>query len=78
MAQGTRRRLFLLVLAVAALTGLLATPASQSAHAQMCCETCESIYDWCLAGIVYSSACHVDPACCADKADACSQTCYWC
>jgi hypothetical protein len=77
MTQGTRRRLFLLVLLVAALTGFLVTPASQSAHAQMCCETCGWIYEWCLAGTAYPN-CHGNSYCCADKVGECDQTCYWC
>ena len=77
MNSRTRVRLFSLLLLFGVLAGILATPASQTAQASVCCETCQLIAEWCMAGQIYPS-CHRDPYCCADKVGECDQTCYWC
>lgn len=77
MSRRTRARILSLMLLLGVLTGVLATPDSQTAHAQVCCESCYFMYDNCIAGTGYAP-CYGDFWCCNDQADRCMQTCYWC
>jgi hypothetical protein len=77
MSRQTRNRLFLFVLLLAALAGVLATPAGQSAYAAPCCEQCQMLYEGCLQGTFYST-CKKDPSCCAMRTDNCFWTCVYC
>lgn len=77
MSKKTRARLLSLFLLLGVLAGVLATPDSESAQATMCCESCQFMYESCVANS-NQSPCYGDQMCCADRADQCMWTCYWC
>jgi hypothetical protein len=75
MTRQTRVRLFSVLVLLAALAGVLATPtAQQAASAAPCCSSCDYQFESCLAGTYYPS-CGGDPGCC----DAAVSSCWrWC
>ena len=77
MSKTTKARLFSLLLLLGVLTGVLATPDSQSAYAAICCEHCPSIFDNCMAAPGYGP-CYGNYWCCADQAERCTWTCVYC
>ena len=77
MSRRTRARILSLILLLGVVTGILATPDSQSAQASMCCEICIFIFEQCQAS-PNQGPCYGEYWCCADRAGQCDMTCYWC
>ena len=74
MSKQTRVRLFLVLVLLGALTGVLATPASQNAYAAPCCSTCDYRFSACIQGLLYPE-CGGDIWCCDQKTDSCYRFC---
>jgi hypothetical protein len=74
MSKQTRVRLFLLLVLFGTLTGVLAPPAGQVAVAAPPCESCDPIYDNCMAGLCCST-CNQSDTCCQARADNCWRWC---
>ena len=77
MSQKTKARLLSLLLLLGVLAGVLATPDSQSASADVCCEHCYLVFDYCMAA-PGNGPCYGDFWCCADKEERCTWTCNVC
>jgi hypothetical protein len=70
----TRMRLFFLLVLLAVVAFVMATPAQQTAYAAPCCSWCDLRLEACYAGTQIPS-CQGDPACCEAALASCFHTC---